>query len=132
MQICRNRGLFLLMCTGPYRFLLIQLIVSANCGAQSSENCTYVESQGSEIGDCTVKVCQINSNICQLRLDFNTFVINGPSSATVSVGIINTANPYSLRSNCLTDKFSVTSPGNPTPPIICGMNSGEHSKASFL
>ena len=29
---------------------------------------------------------------------------------------------------CLMDTFMVTSPGNPTPPVICGTNSGEHSK----
>ena len=28
---------------------------------------------------------------------------------------------------CLLDTFSVTSPGNPTPPVICGVNTGEHS-----
>ena len=28
---------------------------------------------------------------------------------------------------CLQDTFSVTSPGNPSPPVICGVNTGEHS-----
>ena len=28
---------------------------------------------------------------------------------------------------CLMDTFMVTSPGNPTPPVICGINTGEHS-----
>ena len=28
---------------------------------------------------------------------------------------------------CLMDQFMVTSPGNPAPPVICGVNSGEHS-----
>ena len=29
---------------------------------------------------------------------------------------------------CQTDTFSVTAPGNDAPPVICGINSGEHSK----
>ena len=32
------------------------------------------------------------------------------------------------RSQCQTDLFTVTSPGNNAPPVICGTNSGEHSK----
>ena len=29
---------------------------------------------------------------------------------------------------CQDDIFSVTAPGNNAPPVICGTNSGEHSK----
>ena len=29
---------------------------------------------------------------------------------------------------CQDDQFSVTAPGNNAPPVICGTNSGEHSK----
>ena len=28
---------------------------------------------------------------------------------------------------CLTDTFTVTSPGSATPPVICGLNDGQHS-----
>ena len=28
---------------------------------------------------------------------------------------------------CLMDTFMVTAPGNPSPPMICGLNTGEHS-----
>ena len=68
-------------------------------------------------------------NVCQLRLDFNTFNIAQPSmsSDTAGSGIFNT-NPYTDRSVCTNDQFIVTSPGNPTPPVICGMNSLQHSK----
>jgi hypothetical protein len=31
-------------------------------------------------------------------------------------------------SRCDVDFFSVTNPGGPTPPTICGQNSGEHSE----
>jgi len=32
------------------------------------------------------------------------------------------------RTQCLTDTFSTTSPGNRAPPTICGSNTGDHSK----
>ena len=28
----------------------------------------------------------------------------------------------------LVDQFTVTAPGNHNPPVICGTNTGEHSK----
>lgn len=122
-QPCQGSGMMLIPA-----FILLQHAVSANCGATSSENCTYVESQGSETGDCTVSICKCNSNICQLRLDFNTFLISGPSTSSLTVGKLIAATEYTLRGTCQTDRFSVTSPGNPTPPVICGSNAGEHSK----
>ena len=32
----------------------------------------------------------------------------------------------SVASQCLTDTFSVTNPGGPAPPVICGTNTGKH------
>lgn len=72
----------------------------------------------------------------QLRLDFNTFVITGPSTSSASVGrtqngVIGTNNAFqqvAAKGQCLTDTFMVTNPGGQTPPIICGTNTGDHSK----
>ena len=36
--------------------------------------------------------------------------------------------PVSTMGQCLTDTFTVTSPGSVTPPVICGTNDGQHSK----
>ena len=33
----------------------------------------------------------------------------------------------STMGQCLTDTFTVTSPGSVTPPTICGTNDGQHS-----
>ena len=55
-------------------------IVQLACGGQSSENCTYFVSDGKEIGQCRIKICPCSDNICQLRLDFSTFVLNGPAT----------------------------------------------------
>merc|ERR1711990_179234 len=50
-----------------------------NCGGTSSENCTYFDSSTSvNTGACRARICPINTNICQIRLDFSTFVITGP------------------------------------------------------
>jgi len=105
-----------------------------NCGQQSSENNTYFESKGTESGSCTLKICPCNDNICQLRLDFETFSLTGPSSETTAVcdGIFgqckyNTdAETFTTASQCATDLFSITNPGGSSPPAICGTNTNEH------
>ena len=75
------------------------------------------------------------------RLDFIDFNIAGPSTSTVqssnrvlggSNSVVGTdvinARPQTDRTQCLTSQFSVTSPGNTAPPVICGQNDGQHSK----
>jgi len=105
-----------------------------NCGASLSENNTYFESEGEEDSHCSVQVCKGKDDIVQLRLDFITFVINGPKTdylatdaltqAGAAVGTGGTA--ASLASRCLTDVFSVSNPGGPSPPQICGTATDEH------
>ena len=56
------------------------ILVTLTCGQQSSENCSYFQSVGGEIGECRVKICPCREHICQLRLDFGSFAINGPST----------------------------------------------------
>ena len=71
----------------------------------------------------------------QLRLDFSTFVIAGPSTITLTALAELNGNvvtkpgvPVSLATQCLTDTFSVTGPSGSVPPVICGTNTGEHSE----
>lgn len=112
------------------------------CGSTISENCSYFVSSSSVLsGTCSATVCECSTDICQLRLDFTTFVISGPSTVTFTQFYSNAgaavpvatqqasptnvpvASNYATR--CLTDQFSVT--GNAaSPPIICGTNSGYH------
>ena len=49
-------------------------LVSLRCGQQSSENCTYFQSSGTEQGACNAKICA-KPGVCQLRLDFPKFAI---------------------------------------------------------
>ena len=78
---------------------------------------------------CTIKKFQI-------RIDFEDFVIAGPSTDTRAVATeiggsivpawANGAVAVCLASNCLTDTFSLTGPGGSVPPVICGKNTGQH------
>ena len=72
----------------------------------------------------------------QIRIDFNTFVITGPSTAVASVGFEVNGNlafaagkTVSAATQCLTDIFTLTAPGGYVPPVICGTNSGQHGNA---
>jgi len=118
-------------------------IFSIGCGGSSSQNCTYFESSGTpSAGQCSAEVCQCNNNICQMRLDFSSFVITGPSTATTTgAAAVATSVVYCLNgeetagtalgtscnyaTRCLTDSFSVT-PSQDWSPTICGTNTGEH------
>jgi hypothetical protein len=64
--------------------------------------------------------------IFQIRLDFQTFVIAGPSTLTASSafqvgGSIATVDPgkqVSFATSCLTDTFSLTGPAGSVPPGV--------------
>ena len=54
--------------------MVFLFLVSLRCGQQSSENCTYFQSSGTEQGACNAKICA-KPGVCQLRLDFPKFAI---------------------------------------------------------
>ncbi len=73
----------------------------------------------------------------QLKLEFDNFVISGPSTGTVTVtsrvarsGVVANGGtvPVCDFTRCMTDTFSVTNPGGARPPTICGTNTKEHSE----
>ena len=111
--------------------LLILLVVTLGCGASTSENCTYFEASSLANGACAAEICKCNSNVCQIRLDFNSFVISGPSTSTTTVGAIvmgtqqavpPAANGVSESGQCNTDTFATTN--QTTVPRICGPQTG--------
>ena len=67
-------------------------------------------------------------------MDFNTFVIAGPSTLTPSVftiaggSVVGGGLAASSATQCLTDTFSITGVPGGNPPVICGTNSGYHGK----
>ena len=79
-------------------------------------------------GQCRLTVCPCSDDICQLRLDFQSFIINQPEGVSaVSVAKVGGKSMFDT-TQCQIDIFSVTAPGNNAPPVICGINTGEHSK----
>ena len=127
----RNLGLG---CLGndPFRSLIYINAVTIGCSSTSSENCTYFESNGFSTGGCSATICPANNNVCQLRLDFETFVIAGPSTATATFELLNGApnaggGAATLASQCSTDSFSVSNSFGGNFNTICGTNSNDHS-----
>lgn len=62
---------------------------------------------------CSYTIRPFNNRVCQLRIDFETFVLEQPT----------TASGYP---QCVTDIFTV---GNLR---MCGDNSGQHSEISYI
>ena len=74
----------------------------------------------------------------QIRLDFNTFTIAGPSTATATIGKIigGSISPgggllATTATQCLTDTFTMTGVAGAVPPTICGTNTGYHGNLSL-
>jgi len=104
-------------------------VFEKSCGGSSSENCTYFSSSDRTLGAaCSLTVCKSSSSVCQLRLDFETFALNNPVTATTITIGPSTAAAGSGNSlgQCQTDTFTVSSPCGKAPPVICGTNTGEH------
>merc|ERR1719232_1747364 len=55
-------------------------VFEKSCGGGSiSENCTYFTSAQRTTGSsCTLTVCKSDADVCQLRLDFETFTLTNP------------------------------------------------------
>ena len=110
---------------------LDSLTVTLGCGETSVENNTYFEVTSPTAGKCSAKICPCNDNICQIRLDLETFVITGPATVSLSsTKILNGAAGAGFNANkvgqCLTDSFSVSNSQN--TPTLCGSLTGEHCK----
>lgn len=108
---------------------------TVGCGDTVAENSTYFESNNAASGACNTKVCRCNKNICQMRLDFTTFQIADPTTATTTVAktLFGLSDPggaadpaATARGRCDADSFSVVVPGGSSPPVICGTNTGQH------
>ena len=62
-------------------------------------------------------------------------MIAGPSTVTTTVGgttageAVGDGEDVIDVSRCIDDQFSVTSPGNAAPPVICGTNTGNLAQA---
>ena len=93
--------------------------VVKGCDGITYENNTYFSS-ATYASPCVLKVCKMDSNICQLRLDFETFDIAQPESSTTPIV-----------TNCVDARFSANSQGA-SIPVICGTNTGKHSNIFYF
>lgn len=92
---------------------------SGGCGASTSLNNTYFKSNEGDSSPCTFSVCKASTDICQIRLGFDTFDIMQPSTNKPGDDSPNG------RTQCQQAQFSANSAG-PSPPVICGTNTGYH------
>ena len=71
-------------------------VVSISCGSSSRDNNTYlrlgpISSFDSSNENCNYRICQTNNKVCRIRLDFNTFSIQGPQLGTTLATAATTA-----------------------------------------
>ncbi|KAK2724432.1 hypothetical protein QYM36_001070, partial [Artemia franciscana] len=94
------------------------------CGTTTNKNCTYFQNPGYPSASvaplqCSLVVQKCSADICQLRLDFQEFVISQPDSSTFETMGAN------FQGQCVTDSFTVSGGSNPIP-VLCGTNTGQH------
>merc|ERR1711935_154992 len=101
-------------------------VFSIACGASSSANNTYAiissYSTSTDTDPCTYKFCKTNSDVCKLRIDFDTMVLNGPFTISSTAS----ADDGPRVGDCGYDSLTITNPGGQAPPVICGYNTGQH------
>ena len=99
------------------------------CGGTSSQNNTYMTMTSYTVSTdpdpCLYTICKASSDICKLRIDYETMTIAGPgtvdlTSTTASL----TDSP--IVGDCITDSLTITNPAGSSPPVICGINTGQH------
>jgi hypothetical protein len=103
------------------------LTVSA-CGSSVSSNCTYVRNPGFPAtydgsSGCSYTINQVASDICFIRLDFETFTTRQPQ-ADVTDADGDCQDTFTITGAVGTSKNSDST--QIYPPIICGENAGQH------
>merc|ERR1712241_1495232 len=100
-------------------------VFSIACGGSSSANNSYAVissySTSTDSDPCTYTFCPTNTDVCKLRIDFDTMVLTAPATVT------GTGNEVSLTvGDCIYDTLTVSDPGGSVPPTVCGHNTGQH------
>lgn len=93
----------------------------STCGGVASSNCTYIDNPGypssfKTTGDCSYTITRVQTDICQIRLDFFSAVLQQPVATT----------------GLCTSTILTTTQGSTgvtfynTPPLLCGTLTGQH------
>ena len=95
------------------------VISTTSCGTSISTNTTYIRNPNypssytpTSTGTCQFTINKASDDVCQLRLDFQTF---SGFTATSNAG-------------ACTDKLAAAGKSGKNPPSICGTNTDYHSK----
>ena len=101
-------------------------VFSIACGGSSSANNSYAVissySTSTDSDPCTYTFCKTNSDVCKLRIDFDTMVLTAPSGVSSTTAAADSITV----GDCTVDSLTVSNPGGVTPPTICGYNTGQH------
>jgi len=109
----------------------------STCGSTISNNVTYITNPGfpaayTTTGTCSYTVSKCSSDICQLRLDFDSLALavsTGPAIITTNYGCCGSActqDGTAAGIASATDSLTVTGQTGRNPPVICGINTGYH------
>ena len=100
-------------------------VFSLACGGSSSANNSYAiissYSISSDSDPCTYTFCKANTDVCKLRIDFDTMVLADPETAHAT-----SATDGVKIGSCMTDSMTISNPGGQVPPTVCGYNTGQH------
>merc|ERR1712079_578627 len=101
-------------------------VFSIACGGSSSANNSYAiissYSTSTDSDPCTYTFCPTSSDVCKLRIDFDTMVLTAPSGVSSTAAAADSITV----GDCTVDSLTVSNPGGVTPPTICGYNTGQH------
>jgi len=105
-------------------------VFTLTCGDSSSANNSYAKidsySVSSDADPCTYTFCKTNSDVCKLRIDFDTMVLSSPTTYAAQTPATDTYLLGAKMGDCTTDTLTVSNPGGAVPPTICGYNTGQH------
>ena len=104
-----------------FRFGVCCLFIVSSQFETITQNCTYIQNPSypsvySDTASVTYTIKKCSASVCSVRLDFETFTTLGPTSTAESSGGV-----------CV-DSFVVTGTSGLSTPVICGKNTGQHSK----
>ena len=76
----------------------------------------------------------MKADICRIKFDLTMMVMANPVQSTVettTTAAVRTA-AEGMTGQCATDSFQISGGSGRDSPVICGTNSGQHSKRTFI
>ena len=100
-----------------------------SCGDTVSANNSYAiissYSTSADADPCTYTFCKANTEVCKLRIDFDTMELAQPEGVTLPAAAASITDGANF-GHCETDSLTISNPGGNIPPTICGYNTGQH------